>query len=149
MRKLHRGLLWLFLFLIITAGVVFLVPATRWWVLGTLRGEPFQVLSGWVAHEALHQDNTFTLQEEQAAEAFGTLAIAQQAQTDASFISAGTTLVNRENVFLLALLNSGRTIWPYPGVLNAPMLGAQNGVFPGQKAATEDATPAATTGASE
>ena len=101
------------------------------------QGEPFQVLSGWVAHEALHQDNTFTLQEEQTAEAFGILAIAQQAQTDASFISAGTTLVNRENVFLLAMLNSGRTIFPYVGVLNAPMLGAANGVFPGQKAATD------------
>ena len=101
------------------------------------RGEPFQVLSGWVAHEALHQDNTFTLQEEVAADTFGTLAIAQQAQIDASFISAGTTLVNRQNQYLLALLNSGRTIFPYVGVLSAPMLNAASGVFNGQKPASD------------
>src|SRR5215207_5668586 len=36
-------------------------------------GEPFQVLSAWVAHEALHQDNDFKMQEEVIGVTVGTL----------------------------------------------------------------------------
>ena len=100
-------------------------------------GEPFQVLSAWLAHEALHQDNDFKLQEEIAAVTFGTLVNAQQAQTDSAYLRAGTKLVNLENEKLLALVNSGRTIFPYVGVNQAPMLNANLGVFPGQKAASD------------
>lgn len=99
------------------------------------KGEPFQVLSAWVAHEALHQDNDFTLQEEVAAVTFGTLINAQQAQTDSNYLKAGTKLVNQENEKLLALLNSGRTIFPYVGVLSGPNLNSAGGVFQGQKPA--------------
>ena len=60
---------------------------------------------------------------------------AQQAQTDSAYLRAGTLLVNRENEKLLALINSGRTIFPYVGVNQAPMLNANFGVFRGQKAA--------------
>ena len=100
-------------------------------------GEPFQVLSAWLAHEALHQDNDFKLQEEVVAVTFGTLANAQQAQTDSAYLRAGSLLVNRENEKLLALVNSGRTIFPYVGVNQAPMLNANFGVFRGQKAAAD------------
>ena len=100
-------------------------------------GEPFQILSVWLAHEALHQDSNFTLQEEVVATAFGTLLNAQQAQTDSNYLKAGTELVNRENEFLLAMLNSGRTIFPYVGVNQASILNANNGVFQLQKAAPD------------
>jgi hypothetical protein len=97
-------------------------------------GEPFQVLSAWLAHEALHQDSDFKLQEEVIANMMGTMVNAQQAQTDANYLKTGTLLVNRENEKLLALVNSGRTIFPYVGVKQAPMLNAADGVFRGGKA---------------
>jgi hypothetical protein len=100
-------------------------------------GESFIALSDWIAHEALHQDNQFTLQEEKVANTFGTLIAAQQAQVDSSWMKTPTKLVNMENDALLAMINSGRTIWPYTGVLQAPMIGAANGVFPGQKAPSD------------
>jgi hypothetical protein len=97
------------------------------------KGEPFQTLSAFLAHEALHQDSDFALQEEEFAPLVEGLVSIQQAQIDSSFLKGGTALVNFENDNLLAMLNSGRTIWPYPGVLQAPMLNANLGVFPGQK----------------
>jgi hypothetical protein len=100
-------------------------------------GEPFQVLSGWVAHEALHQDNTFSLQEEIVATTFGDLVIGQQCVVDPAFMKTGTTLVNQTNDQMLALINSGRTIFPYPGVLDGAILGKANGVLPGQKASSD------------
>lgn len=100
-------------------------------------GEPFQVLSAWVAHEALHQDNNFTLQEEVAAVTFGTIVNIQQAQTDPSYLRVGSKLVNKENEKILAFVNSGRTIFPFPGVKTAPMLNKEQGVFIGGKAAAD------------
>src|SRR5439155_13446471 len=105
--------------------------------LPTFQGEPFQALSAWVAHEALHQDNLFTLQEEVAAVTFGTLIYAEQGAVDPNFLKAGTALVAKENNKLLAFVNSGKTIFPYVGVLEAPNLNANLGVFPGQKAAAD------------
>ena len=102
------------------------------------KGEPFQVLSAWVAHEALHQDNSFSLQEEVVADTFGTLALAEQASVDTSFIKTASLLANRENQYLLALINSGRTGWPYPGVKNPnAMLNQSGGVFQFAKAASD------------
>jgi hypothetical protein len=102
------------------------------------KGESFIALSDWVAHEALHQDNVFTLQEETVATTFGHLIAAQQAQVDSSFLKTPTKLVNGINDALLALVNSGRTIFPYVGVNQAPMLGAANGVFKGQVTPASD-----------
>ena len=63
---------------------------------------------------------------------------AQQAQIDNGYLMAGTELVNEENENLLALLNSGRTIFPYIGVNDASMRkNADLGVFPGQKASSD------------
>ena len=101
------------------------------------QGEPFQVLSVWVAHEALHRDNDFKLQEEVVAVTMGTYVNMQQAQTDPGYLRVGSKLVNKENEKILALLNSGRTIFPFPGVKVAPMLKKDQGVFIGGKAAAD------------
>jgi hypothetical protein len=98
------------------------------------RGEPFQALSAWLAHEAIHQDTSIGLQEEIAATVVETLIYAQQAQTDAAFMNAGTKLTALENEKAFALINSGRAIFPYVGLSNGPIIGAGAGVFPGQKA---------------
>ena len=100
-------------------------------------GEPFQVLSAWVAHEALHQDNDFKLQEEVVAVTVGTFVNMQQAQTDPGYLRVGTKLINKENEKILAFLNSGRAIFPFPGVKVAPMLKKEQGVFIGGKAAAD------------
>ena len=42
MTKIRRRLLWLSFVPVAAVGIVLLVPASRWWVLGTWRGEPFQ-----------------------------------------------------------------------------------------------------------
>jgi hypothetical protein len=102
-------------------------------------GENFLALSDFIAHEALHQDNTFTLAEEEVANTFGTLVAAQQAQVDSSFLKTPTKMVNFFiNPSLLAMLNSGRTIFPYVGMTQAPMLNSSGGVFQGQKAGAGD-----------
>jgi hypothetical protein len=101
------------------------------------QGEPFQALSLWVAHEALHTDNNFKLQEEVVATAVGTYVNMQQAQTDPGYLRVGSKLINKENEKILALLNSGRTIFPFPGVKVAPMLKKDQGIFIGGKAAAD------------
>jgi hypothetical protein len=53
-------------------------------------------------------------------------------------MKTGTALTNLDNDSVLAFLNSGRTIFPYPGVKNAPMLNASGGVFQGQKLPASD-----------
>jgi hypothetical protein len=101
------------------------------------QGESFIALSDAFAHEALHEDNNYTLQEEVVANVMGTLVAVQQAQTDSSWMKTPTKLVNSINQDMYAMLNSGRTIFPYVGVLQAPMLNANKGIFPGQKAASD------------
>ena len=97
------------------------------------QGESFQALSAWVAHEAIHQDGSIGLQEEEFATTVEVLIVAQQAQTDPAFLKAGTKLINTENEKLYAMLNSGRAIFPYVGLLSGPIINASAGVFPGQK----------------
>jgi hypothetical protein len=109
------------------------------------QGEPLQALSAQLAHEALHQDNTFGLQEEEFANIVETLITAQQAQAQilagtkpvSTFLSSNTALVNMANEKLAAMIQSGRTIFPYPGVLTAPhTINQGQGIFPGQKSVT-------------
>ncbi len=97
------------------------------------RGEAFQVLSAYLAHEALHQDTVGKLQEETIANVCETLTYAQQALTDSTFLSNGTTLVVGENEKLYALLESGRAIFPYVGLLNGPIRSSAGGIFVGGK----------------
>lgn len=93
-------------------------------------GEPFQVLSGVLAHEAMHQDATPGLQEEIIGNVFETLIWAEQFQIDATPAFSGTALVADQNTELLALLNSGRGAFPNVGTLTAPLVN-DLGVFYG------------------
>jgi hypothetical protein len=105
-------------------------------------GESFIALSAHLAHEALHQDTSTGLQEEETANIFETLIYAQQIQAQilagtkpvSTVMSQNTALVNLENDKLGSFIQSGRTIFPYPGVLDAPhTINLSSGVFPGQK----------------
>jgi hypothetical protein len=98
--------------------------------------EDFRALSAFLAHEALHQDEINGLQEETFAVTCETLAYGQQAQVDSSFIDDKTSLVNFENERLMALLQSGRTIFPYVGLFDAPLFNSRGNVFPGAIAQT-------------
>ncbi len=98
------------------------------------RGEAFQVLSAFLGHEALHQDSSTGLQEELVATTIETLLYAQQATVDTAFLANKTNLVNIENERLMAMIQSGRTIFPYVGVYNGPNRNALNNVFPSAKA---------------
>jgi len=71
-------------------------------------GEPFQVVSAFLAHEALHQDATVGLQEEEMANVAEVLTYAQQVLADPTFVSSKTALTNLENDRLYALLQSGQ-----------------------------------------
>jgi hypothetical protein len=98
-------------------------------------GEPFQVLSGVLAHEAMHQDAAPGLQEEIIGNIFETTIWAKQLEIDAAPASAGTVLVDDQNTELLAMLNSGRGAFPNVGTLEAPLVN-DLGVFYGASAQT-------------
>ena len=101
------------------------------------KGEDFKALSAFLAHEALHQDPVNGLQEEIFAVTVETLAYAQQGMVDSSFIRNKTKLVNFENERLLALLQSGRTIFPYVGLFDGPNRNAPKNVFISGKTPTD------------
>jgi hypothetical protein len=104
-------------------------------------GEDFRVISAVLGHEALHQDTTASAQgvtpssqeEEIIANAVQAAVYVQQALVDGSFVSNHTVLINRQNDAILALLNSGDTLFPYGGVLQAPALTSSGNVFIGAK----------------
>ncbi len=94
------------------------------------KGEPFQAVSAFLAHEALHQDtNTASLYEEEMGNTAEILAYGQQVLADKTFVSTQSALVNRENERLFAMLESGRTIFPYVGVLRGPIRPNDGGIF--------------------
>ncbi|MGC4033333.1 MAG: hypothetical protein QM754_16700 [Tepidisphaeraceae bacterium] len=105
-------------------------------------GEPFQVLSATLAHEALHQDAAnnsggdlpSSQDEEIIANAVETIVYAQQLLVDGSIAGNGTKLVVRTNTRLLALLNSGDGLFPYGGIKQDPALYSNGNVFVGAKA---------------
>jgi hypothetical protein len=96
----------------------------------TFQGEHFAALSAILAHEAMHQDNTFTIQEETVANIVQDVTWNEQINADTSIVNEGTSLVKFLNTQQLALLNSGRSIFPVTGVLQAPILNTSRGVFP-------------------
>jgi hypothetical protein len=105
-------------------------------------GEPFQVVSATLAHEALHQDAANNVNgdlpsgqdEEIVANAVETVVWAQQLLVDAAPAANASKLVVRTNTRLLALLNSGDKLFPYGGIFAAPSLNNQGNVFVGGKA---------------
>jgi len=101
----------------------------------TFQGESFVALSAILAHESMHQDNTFTIQEETVANIVQDVTYNEQINADPSVVDDGTSLVKYLNTQQLALLNSGRSIFPVTGVLQGPILNTGNrGVFPFGKA---------------
>ncbi len=107
----------------------------------TFAGEDFRALSAVLAHEAMHQDatgnsggNLNDLQEEEIiANWVQTNVYMQQALVDSSFLGNGTGLVNELNNQVLAILNSGDTLFPYGGVKRAPAKNNDGNVFVGAK----------------
>jgi hypothetical protein len=88
----------------------------------TFQGESFVALSAILAHESMHQDNTFTIQEETVANIVQDVTYNEQINADPSVVDDGTSLVKYLNTQQLALLNSGRSIFPVTGVLQGPIL---------------------------
>lgn len=96
----------------------------------TFSGEHFAALSAVLAHESVHQDSNFKIQEEIIANMIGDIVYAQQIDLDPTIASEGTSLVKTLNTQQIALVNSGRTLYPVVGLLNGPILHNSRGVFP-------------------
>lgn len=95
-------------------------------------GEPFALLAPIIGtHEAFHQDNRVGRNEEVIASYAGIVAAAQQYLADPALAYAGTRLSKVLNARILAMLNSGRGAFPYPGLLPAPLRQPVAEVFPG------------------
>jgi hypothetical protein len=98
-------------------------------------GEPFEALSAKIAHEAIHQDKDDNLNEEVVANTIETMVYAQQLLVDSSYVSAGTTLIKADNDKLLAMLDSGKALFPRIGILAGSMKDTTGGVFKGSSIA--------------
>ncbi|HEV2293142.1 MAG TPA: hypothetical protein VGR35_04755 [Tepidisphaeraceae bacterium] len=96
----------------------------------TFSGEHFAALSATLAHESVHQDKKFTNQEEIVGNLIGDIVYAQQIDINPDITSEGTSLVKVLNTNQIALLNSGRSLFPVDGLLQGPILHANRGVFP-------------------
>ncbi len=109
----------------------------------TFAGEDFRALSAVLAHESLHQDlpgsqdpsgtPPSSQDEEVIANTVQATVYIQQALVDSSFVGNGTSLVNKINEQVIALLNSGKGLFPYGGIYKAPALTNDGNVFPGAK----------------
>ena len=98
------------------------------------QGEDFRALSAILGHEALHQDEENGIYEEMIATALETVIYAQQVDVDNSLVDKRTVLVNALNTKLLAMLNSGRNLFPIVGLQQGPILNNNRGVFRDGKA---------------
>jgi hypothetical protein len=88
-----------------------------------LMGEPFQVLSSIIAHEALHQGVVSSgIPEEIVAAAAGTLVWAQQLLIDPQVVSTNTFTLDFANSALLGMLNSGKRGFPNLGLDETPQM---------------------------
>lgn len=92
-------------------------------------GENLAALSAILAHESLHQDEDSGLYEEVIASTIETTVYAQQVDVDNTIAANHTVLVVDQNTKLLALLNSGRHLFPIIGEQQAPNLNDDQGVF--------------------
>lgn len=96
----------------------------------TFSGEHFAALSAILAHESVHQDRTFTVEEEVVANVVQDIVYAQQLDADPAIASEGTSLVRLLNTQQVALINSGRTLFPVVGLLQGAIRNGNRGVFP-------------------
>lgn len=109
----------------------------------TFAGEDFRALSAVLAHEAIHQDlpgsqsgdgtPPNSQDEEIIANTVQVTVYIQQAMVNGSFVANGTSLVNKLNEQAMAILNSGKGLFPYGGIYKAPALTNDGNVFPGAK----------------
>ena len=83
---------------------------------------PFQIVATGMGHEALHQDNLISQNEEIIASAAQYVTYAQQVLVNPELATKNviSSLVN--NTWLLTLINSGKAGFPNPGVEKAPTL---------------------------
>ncbi|MDX2085557.1 MAG: hypothetical protein SFZ03_09230 [Candidatus Melainabacteria bacterium] len=97
-----------------------------------LQGEPFQALSGLLAHEAVHQDRANSQHEEVFATFAEGAAYAQQLLVDSSIAQKETLYTRTQNETLLGILNSGKSGFPGVGLFEADHLGSGPArIFPG------------------
>ena len=94
-------------------------------------GEPFQALSAKLAHEGVHQDKDDNQNEEIAANTIETMVYAQQLEVDPSIANNGTTLIKADNEKLLAILDSGKALFPRVGIQQGAIMNNTAGVFAG------------------
>jgi hypothetical protein len=95
----------------------------------TYAGEPFQALSAWVAHEALHQDTTDGQNEAIVTNIVETMVWAQQLDVSHTYVTSNTSLVKQENDKLYAMLDSGSAVFPRVGLDQGPVKFSTGGVF--------------------
>jgi hypothetical protein len=93
------------------------------------RGEPFQALAGYIAHETLHTDFNAGQQEEIIANVVENMIYAQHVLGFRGWVFSNTQLTQQGNAELMALLNSGQQVFPRVGLLAARNLNPGNKVF--------------------
>jgi hypothetical protein len=93
------------------------------------RGEPFQALAGYIAHETLHTDNFNSTLEETFTNTVETMVYAQHLLGFRGWIFSNTQLTQQGNAKLMAMLNSGSKVFPRVGIYTAPKLNSGNQVF--------------------
>jgi hypothetical protein len=92
-------------------------------------GEPFEALSTVLAQESMEQASSDGQDEEIFTNAIETMVWAQQLQVDPTVMNAGTSLVETNNNYLLAMLDSGRHAFSQIGIETAPNPRTPGGVF--------------------
>lgn len=97
------------------------------------QGEPFQALSTVLAQESMEQSSSDGEDEEIFTNAIETMVWAQQAEVDPTVMHNGTSLVETNNDYLLAMLDSGKHAFPLIGLETAPNPRTPGGVFFGGK----------------
>ncbi len=94
--------------------------------------EPFALLAPIIgAHETFHQDNRVGREEEVIASYAACVAAAQQYLVNPALARADTRLARVLNARIVAMLNSGRGAFPWPGLLPAPLRQPVAEVLPG------------------
>lgn len=95
------------------------------------RGEPFQALAGYLAHETMHIESNMSAgqQEEICTNIVENLVYAHHVLGFRGWIFSQTQLTQQGNAELLAMLNSGSKVFPRVGVSSAPLQNPAGKVF--------------------
>jgi len=95
------------------------------------RGEPFQALAGYLAHETMHIETNMTAgqQEEICTNILENLVYAHHVLGFRGWIFSQSLLTQQGNAELLAMLNSGSKVFPRVGMSDAPLQNPDNKVF--------------------